>query len=99
MAKVKFDISDEDSRWVESILYRARILKLTTDPLSSRMDLIATHANGCPMDFKRMFEADDFNLTHDFCGIARHIDRRTGKLTNCFLPRFAKKGEGVRRNG
>lgn len=92
MTQVKFDISNEDRKYVNIIIDRACALKLVAiDIQSSRMDLIATHANGCPMDFKRMAEADDFNFTHDFCGIANRIDRTTGKLTLCFLPRFARK--------
>lgn len=59
--------------------------------LRVQMDLIACHANGCPMDFARLGNADDFNLLHDVEGIARHLDRSTGKLTDMFLPRFAKK--------
>ena len=34
-------------------------------------------------------EADDFNFAHDWYGIRKHIDRRTGKMENCFVPRFA----------
>ena len=91
---VKFDISKEDARIVAKIIDRADRLGLirpSDDTLSINMDLVATHANGCPMDFARMLEADDFNFTHDYCGISRHIDRETGELTGFFLPRFAKR--------
>ncbi|OUJ13838.1 hypothetical protein [Acetobacter okinawensis] len=59
--------------------------------LDIQMDLCAVHSSGCPMDFSRLENADDFNLMHDVAGIARHLDRRTGKLTDMFRPRFAKK--------
>lgn len=54
------------------------------------MDLDATNSNGCPMDFAKMEEADDFNLAHDMYGIHRHLNRETGQLENCFLPRCSK---------
>lgn len=28
---------------------------------------------------------------HDIAGIMRHIDRNTGKLTRCFMPRCASR--------
>ncbi len=61
------------------------------DALTMAMDLNACHSNGCPMDFKRMLAADDLDFLHDVSGIARHMDRETGKLKDCFLPRFAKR--------
>lgn len=54
------------------------------------MDLTAVHANGCPLRLAKLCEADDFNFLHDMYGIARHLDRDTGKLGGCFVPRFAK---------
>lgn len=61
------------------------------DVLSMQMDLVATHANGCPLDFQRLEAADDFNLLHDVLGIERHLNRDTGQLQDFFLPRFALK--------
>lgn len=37
-----------------------------------------------------LFAADEFNFMHDICGIRVHLDRITGKLKDCFVPRFAK---------
>jgi hypothetical protein len=59
------------------------------DVMSTVMDLEATHTHGCPLKLAELEKADDVNLMHDVLGIARHIDRDTGELTNCFLPRFA----------
>lgn len=55
------------------------------------MDITATHANGCPLKLAELLAADDFNFSHDVAGIYRHLDRTTGKLLDCFLPRFAQK--------
>lgn len=54
------------------------------------MDVTACHLNGCPLDLEKLSEFDDFNLSHDVFGIANHMDRETGKLTNHFLPRCAR---------
>jgi len=60
------------------------------DKRSLSMDLTACHLNGTPLKLEELLEADDFNFIHDVGGIRRHMDRRTGKLTDCFLPRFAR---------
>lgn len=54
------------------------------------MDLSACHANGCPLDFKRLLAFPDFDFAHDIFGINQRIDRETGQLRNCFVPRCAK---------
>lgn len=53
------------------------------------MDLEACHCNGMPLDLDKLASADDFNFAHDVFGIARHIDRETGKIGDCFVPRCA----------
>lgn len=91
---ISFDCSKKDRAAAAAIARRAKALGHTSGLLEIQMDLIATHANGCPLDFARLKKADDFNLAHDVFGIARHLDRGTGQLMNCFLPRFAKKEQG-----
>lgn len=51
------------------------------------MDLCACHANGNPLDLDAMLKMPDSDFAHDIFGIRRHIDRRTGKLGECFVPR------------
>lgn len=53
------------------------------------MDIDACHSNGCPLKLGELLKADDFNFAHDVFGIRQHIDRQTGKLQNCFDPRYA----------
>lgn len=55
------------------------------------MDIAATHVNGCPLNLQKLLEADDFNFAHDVFGIERHLNRSTGELENCFVPRCAAK--------
>lgn len=56
------------------------------------MDLgAADGVNGNPpLDWDRLLEADDFNFLHDLEGISRHMDRSTGRLGDCFVPRFTR---------
>lgn len=89
---ISFKASRADNRLIDKIVDRAFAggLGLDGTRLDLDMDLCATHANGCPMDFAKLLAADDFNFAHDIYGIRRHIDRTTGKLTRCFLPRCHK---------
>lgn len=43
-----------------------------------------------PLDLAALLAADDFNFCHDFFGIAANMNRKTAKLENCFVPRFAR---------
>ena len=56
--------------------------------LDAEMDLSATMKH-TPMNLPALLGADNFNFGHDLGGIKRHINRTTGALEDCFLPRFA----------
>ena len=56
-----------------------------------QMDVSACHCNGCPLDLEELLVAEPFELAHDVAGIHRHLDRKTGKLLDHFLPRYARK--------
>jgi hypothetical protein len=93
MMPVSFDVSKKDADLIRRIAERRRaMLSPLPKPLTPiMMDLTACHANGCPLDLAGLLAADDSNFIHDVCGINAHLDRRTGKLCDCFLPRFAKR--------
>ena len=92
---VSFKATKAERTWIWKIAERAA-RDLGVDPDDTEMDVCATHANGCPLDLERFHAADAFNFAHDIFGIARHLDRDTGELTGCFLPRFySGKGEAV----
>jgi hypothetical protein len=59
--------------------------------LDAEMDLTACHANGCPLDLPKLLAAPDGDFGHDVYGIRRFIDRSTGKLMECFVPRCAAR--------
>jgi hypothetical protein len=55
-----------------------------------KLDLTAAILGGCPMHLDQLEIASDSDFVHDIAGIARHLDRQTFELKDCFLPRYAK---------
>jgi hypothetical protein len=53
------------------------------------MDITAAHCNGMTLNLTALLNADDANFAHDIGGIVQHINRQTGELENCFVPRYA----------
>lgn len=93
---VQFTHDKQDRALIQRIGDRALELGLVDasagySMMDCLMDINAAHSNGCPLDLARLLAADDFNFIHDVAGIARHLDRNSGKLTGHFLPRFASK--------
>lgn len=100
MTRIRFDASRHEFETIKKIVERAGTLFTShgafVDALSLTMDVTACHLNGCPLKLADLLAADDFNFIHDIGGIRRHIDRDTGKLTDCFLPRYAETCQGAR---
>lgn len=86
-----FTATNNQLDMIEKIVERARSHYGQIDTMRMTMDLDACISNGCPLDLENLYKADDFNFSHDICGITQHMDRNTGKLMNCFVPRFASK--------
>lgn len=84
---ISFKCTKKEASAIDRIVARAQQLDKGLDRKSTVMDLVATNANGCPLDFELLESFDDFNFMHDVFGIKRHIDRITGKMGDCFLPR------------
>jgi hypothetical protein len=84
---LKFNDNPEDEKLIQEIATRAA--KKGLERVGTMMDISATHASGCPLKLKELSQADDLNFFHDVCGINRHLNRRTGQLKDCFVPRFA----------
>lgn len=89
--EINFTASKEDTDTIINIAVRAEKLGHPEDRLHVMMDVTATHLNGNPLDLKRLLAADDYNFVHDIWGIYAHLDRDTGKLLNCFSPRFSAR--------
>lgn len=90
---INFDTNATEMRIITKIAKRAVQMALDADVdyrlLDAEMDITACHCNGTPLKLEALLAADDANFGHDVFGIRRYIDRKTGELTNCFLPRFA----------
>lgn len=95
MIAVSFKVSKKERKLIAKIVARAASMSRITDRLCLEMDITACHANGTRLDLARLFSAPDFDFMHDVLGIHRNIDRKTGKLANHFLPRFAKSESEV----
>lgn len=85
---IDFETTDEDTKVIHDIAARAAEL-LEADLMTVSMDVTACHLNGCPLRLADLLTADEGNFAHDIAGIARHLDRKSGELQDCFLPRFA----------
>lgn len=90
---IRWNAKKSDVLLVQAIANRAvataKRLRINYDRTDSEMDLLAVHLNGCRLDLKKLLQTDDFNFNHDVFGIRRHLDRETGQLKDCFLPRSA----------
>lgn len=94
---MNFHVVTADFDLIESIADRA---VKEADKIGARypridilMDLTACHANGTPLDLARLLEFPDFDFAHDVWGIRHHINRNTGGLGDCFVPRCARVAE------
>jgi hypothetical protein len=90
------DFSTNTAKAAKACERYERITEAKANPRYKRINLLMdlTAADGMngnePLDWDRLLDADDFNFLHDIHGICDHIDRVTGVLGGCFLPRFTK---------
>lgn len=78
-----------DYEAISRIAKRAVSLFPGADKLTIEMDLEAAHKS-VGIDFDKLENFDDFNFMHDIVGIDKNINRNSGELGNCFLPRSAR---------
>lgn len=91
-SRVSFRTTKAEAQKITTVIMRAaRIAERLgqTLPDGLAMDLAACHANGTPLDLDQLLGFPDFDFTHDVWGIHRHLDRSTGTLGDCFVPRCA----------
>lgn len=84
-----FDASETDFQSVMDIVDRAIKVDPSLDRMKCQMDLLAAH-NSCPLQLADLTEASPTDFNHDVFGIFCHINRKTGELGDCFLPRYAQ---------
>ncbi|MDF1565302.1 MAG: hypothetical protein P1V51_19855 [Deltaproteobacteria bacterium] len=73
----------------ERAVKACEVLGVRLVPAATCRTLTLAHLNGCPLRLEELAAASDYDLLHDVTGIHNHLDRETGKLTGCFLPRYA----------
>jgi len=72
---------------IRLIVKRAVKLDPSINMMELDMDISATHILN-PLNLDDLLLADDDNFYHDVYGISNHIDRDTGNLMDCFVPRY-----------
>lgn len=85
---INWSTTREAYRLIAEITDRAVEKHPELDRRTLNMDLTACHANGMPLKLAELLLADEGNFWHDVAGISRHINRETGRLEDCFVPRF-----------
>ncbi len=78
----------EDLRIIGQLAARAIELGVPRAQMDLVMDLELAHSE-TPLRLRDMEGAQPSDLIHDVAGIVRHLDRETGELRDCFLPRYA----------
>ena len=92
---ISWSITKEDAKLSAAIAKRAvefgAANNIQVDYVDTEMDITACHCNGCPLDLSKLLNASDADFGHDVFGIRRHLDRSTGELMDCFVPRCARQ--------
>jgi hypothetical protein len=86
---MKFTNNRTELEVILSIADRACTIDNTISKTTMIMDIDACHCNGNPLKLVELLQADKFDFAHDVFGIHRHINRKTGILGHCFLPRYS----------
>lgn len=91
---ISFNTTANEEFAIQRILNRVLDSGRSTESrLQLEMSLTACHLNGTPLDLDVMMDwPHDVDLIHDVYGIHKAIDKKTGKLSGIFHPRFAKEG-------
>lgn len=88
---IKWTVSKEDMELIRAIVLKAEHMGiLNGDRMTSLMDITACHANGTQLRLKDLLNASKGDFVHDISGISAYLNRETGQLKNCFLPRYAR---------
>jgi hypothetical protein len=66
----------------------ATILNMPQHSITFTMDLELCHSQN-PLRLQEMLFATPSALIHDVCGINKNLNHDTGKLDNCFSPRYS----------
>ena len=79
-------ITKEESKTIHKAVARAVKLIPQLKMMDVEMDISAVHIKE-KLNLNKLFSFPDFDFVHDIVGISNNINRTTGTLENCFLPR------------
>ncbi len=90
---LNWTLSKDDQQVVREIAARAMVAFAHLNrPLQDWvMDVTACHNHAHRLRLSDLAGADAFTFAHDLGGIYRHLDRETGQLRDCFVPRCAAR--------
>ena len=86
---IDWNTTEEEFELIKKIASRADQIYRGWGMGKIMMDIEATHCNGCKLRLGELLEANEFDFCHDVFGINANLNRETGELENCFLPRYA----------
>ena len=81
------NLTENDYLKISRVAKRAKKIDPLKDYLTIVMDIECCYQD---IDIDKLLSFDEFNFIHDVFGIYNHINRKTGELENCFLPRCSK---------
>lgn len=88
----------KESDLIMCIVKRAQKMRIAIgDPLTQFLDIENAHKQ-FKLRLEEMTNGDDINFGHDFCGIQQHMNRRTGRIEDLFVPRYATVEEVANEN-
>lgn len=60
------------------------------DKYTTFLDIVICHSEAIELKLEELLNAPLGSFAHDVFGINQYLDHDTHKLTDCFLPRYAK---------
>lgn len=86
---MKRNLSKEEYALCNQIAERA-VKVCGFDKCTAFMDITICHSEARELKLEELLNAPLGSFAHDVFGINQHLDHDTHKLTDCFLPRYAK---------
>lgn len=78
---------------IRRVVERARdigMINKKSEVLGLFMDIDVIQREGSQLDLDRLLSFPDEDFAHDIAGIINHLNRITGELEDCFVPRCEK---------
>ena len=86
---MKRNLSKEEYALCNQIAERS-VKECGFDKCTAFMDITICHSEAIELKLEELLNAPLGSFAHDVFGINQHLDHGTHKLTDCFLPRYAK---------